>query len=125
MNGSGVLLHVATLTALPTPAPPYPHPPPTPVLLPSAPPPLFPPARPALRPAVAAYVGCASLARARGVSGRPEGGAVLAAGYAGVTLAGMALLGRAEWASRCEGLTVRFSLVGRFGPVEVARDARG
>jgi hypothetical protein len=83
------------------------------------------PERLGIWPAVAAYLGFASAWLVAGASSRPQLTAALVAGYSALTLAGMALFGRDEWASRCEGLTVLFSLVGRFGPVEVGRDAGG
>ncbi len=51
--------------------------------------------------------------------------AVLALAYTAITLAGMILFGRDEWLEHCEGLTVLFSIVGRFGPVEAERDVQG
>jgi hypothetical protein len=88
------------------------------------PPPLALPARAGIWPAAAAYLGLALVALASG-SGRGPVVALLVAGYTVLTLAGMACFGRDEWLTRCEVLTVLFSVVGRFGPVEVARDAAG
>jgi hypothetical protein len=42
-----------------------------------------------------------------------------------VTLAGMILFGRDQWLEHCEGFTVLFGIVGRFGPVEAERDETG
>jgi hypothetical protein len=59
------------------------------------------------------------------MANRPWLVAALALVYSVVTLAGMILFGRDEWLERCEGFTVLFSIVGRFGPVEAERDDSG
>jgi hypothetical protein len=75
-------------------------------------------------PAVIGYGGLGLVALAAGPA-RPPFVALFAAGYTALTLAGMACFGRDAWLTRCEALTVLFSLVGRFGPVEAVRDERG
>ena len=60
-----------------------------------------------------------------GVANRPWVVATLAIIYSIVTLVGMVLFGRDRWLQRCEGFTVLFSVVGRFGPVETERDVDG
>src|SRR5258708_30943780 len=37
----------------------------------------------------------------------------------------MILFGRDEWLEHCEGFTVLFGIVGRFGPIEAERDETG
>jgi hypothetical protein len=88
------------------------------------PPPLTLPERAGIWPAVVAYAGLALVGLAAGPA-RPSLVALLAGGYTALTLAGMVCFGRDAWLTRCEAFTVLFSLVGRFGPVEVARDERG
>ena len=75
--------------------------------------------------AVAAYFAFACLELTSGMSNRPWLVASLALVYALVTLAGMVLFGRDEWLEHCEGFTVLFNIVGRFGPVEAERDETG
>jgi hypothetical protein len=70
-------------------------------------------------PAAAAYLAFACLELTSGEANRPWLVAVLALAYTGVTLAGMAVFGAAEWLGRCEAFTVLFGIVGRFGPLEV------
>jgi hypothetical protein len=86
--------------------------------------PLTLPAGTGIWPAAGAYLGIALVGMAAGPD-RPGLVALLVAGYTVLTLAGMACFGRDEWLTSCEGFTVLFSLVGRFGPVETARDAAG
>jgi hypothetical protein len=45
--------------------------------------------------------------------------------YSAMTIAGMILFGRDEWLEQCEGFTVLFGIVGRFGPVEADTDDAG
>lgn len=82
------------------------------------------PARAGVWPAAAAYLGFAVVALAAGPSRSALVPALLGA-YTVLTLAGMACFGRDEWLTSCEAFTVLFSVVGRFGPVETARDAGG
>jgi hypothetical protein len=42
-----------------------------------------------------------------------------------VTLAGMLAFGRDEWLEHCEGFTVLFGIVARFGPIEAERGEEG
>ena len=76
-------------------------------------------------PATAAYFAFACLELTTGMANRPWLVAVLALVYSVVTLAGMFLFGRDEWLEHCEGLTVLFNIIGRFGPVEAERDETG
>jgi hypothetical protein len=76
-------------------------------------------------PAAAAYFSFACLELTTGMANRPWLVAVLALVYSAVTLAGMFVFGRDEWLEHCEGFTVLFSIVGRFGPVEAERDETG
>jgi hypothetical protein len=76
-------------------------------------------------PAAAAYFSFACLELTTGMANRPWLVAVLALVYSAVTLAGMFLFGRDEWLEHCEGFTVLFGIVGRFGPVEAERDEAG
>ncbi|OLC25025.1 MAG: hypothetical protein AUH40_07570 [Chloroflexi bacterium 13_1_40CM_65_17] len=76
-------------------------------------------------PAGAAYLGFACLELTTGMANRPWILGTLAAVYTAVTLAGMILYGREAWLEHCEAFTVLFSIVGRFGPVEAARDDGG
>jgi hypothetical protein len=76
-------------------------------------------------PAAAAYFAFACLELTTGMANRPWLVATLALVYSAVTLAGMILFGRDEWLEHCEGFTVLFSIVGRFGPVETERDETG
>ena len=76
-------------------------------------------------PAAAAYFAFACLELTTGMANRPWLVATLALVYSAVTLAGMILFGRDEWLEHCEGFTVLFSIVGRFGPVEAERDETG
>jgi len=76
-------------------------------------------------PAAAAYFAFACLELTSGMANRPWLVAILALVYSGVTLAGMILFGRDEWLEHCEGFTVLFGIVARFGPVEAERDANG
>jgi len=75
-------------------------------------------------PAVLTYFAFACLELTSGMANRPWLVATLALAYTALTLAGMVLFGRDEWLQRCEGLTVLFDIVGRFGPVEAERDAQ-
>jgi hypothetical protein len=76
-------------------------------------------------PAALVYLLFALFELASGVANRPALLATAAIAYSIVTLAGMALFGRDRWLRSCEGFTVLFSVVGRFGPVETERDERG
>jgi hypothetical protein len=76
-------------------------------------------------PAAAAYLAFACLELTTGMANRPWLVATLALIYSAVTLAGMILFGRDEWLEHCEGFTVLFSIIGRFGPVEAERDEVG
>lgn len=76
-------------------------------------------------PAVAAYFSFACLELTTGMANRPWLVATVALVYSAVTLAGMFLFGRDEWLESCEGFTVLFGIVGRFGPVETERDEAG
>jgi hypothetical protein len=76
-------------------------------------------------PAAAAYLAFACLELTSGMANRPWLVATLAIAYSAVTLAGMILFGRDEWLDHCEGFTVLFDIVGRFGPVEAERNATG
>jgi hypothetical protein len=76
-------------------------------------------------PATAAYFAFACLELTSGMANRPWLVALVAVVYSLVTLAGMILFGRDEWLEHCEGFTVLFGIVGRFGPVEAERDGAG
>ena len=76
-------------------------------------------------PAALAYFAFACLELTSGMANRPWLVAILALAYSLVTLAGMLLFGRDEWLDHCEGFTVLFSIVSRFGPIEAERDASG
>ncbi len=76
-------------------------------------------------PAIAAYFSFACLELTSGISSRPAVLAAAAVIYTVVTLAGMLVFGRDEWLEHCEGFTVLFGIIGRFGPVEAERDATG
>ena len=71
------------------------------------------------------YLSFAMLELASGVANQPRVIATLALLYTAATLAGMVLFGRDQWLGRCEGFTVLFGIVGRFGPVETERDEDG
>ncbi len=73
-------------------------------------------------PAAAAYFAFACLELTTGMANRPWLVATLAIAYSAVTLAGMIVFGRDEWLEHCEGFTVLFGIVARFGPVEAERD---
>jgi hypothetical protein len=75
-------------------------------------------------PAVVAYFAFACLELTSGMASRPQMVAVAASVYTAITLAGMFVFGRDEWLEHCEGFTVLFGIVGRFGPVEVERDEK-
>jgi hypothetical protein len=76
-------------------------------------------------PAALVYLLFALFELASGVASHPAVVASLTIVYSIVTLAGMALFGRDQWLQSCEGFTVLFSIVGRFGPVETERDEAG
>src|ERR1700687_3147351 len=76
-------------------------------------------------PATAAYFAFACLELTTGMANRPWLIAIVALVYSTVTLAGMFLFGRDECLEHCEGFTVLFSIVGRFGPVEAEKDEAG
>ncbi|HKA51811.1 MAG TPA: hypothetical protein VKK19_19695 [Candidatus Dormibacteraeota bacterium] len=88
-------------------------------------PPLRLPDRVGVWPAAGVYLLFALFELASGVANRPWLVASLAVIYTVVTLVGMALFGRDQWLQSCEGFTVLFSVVGRFGPVETQRDEDG
>jgi hypothetical protein len=76
-------------------------------------------------PATAAYFAFACLELTTGMANRPWLVATFTLVYSIVTLVGMFLFGRDEWLEHCEGFTVLFNIVGRFGPVEAERDETG
>ncbi|HVS50635.1 MAG TPA: hypothetical protein VHJ99_17270 [Candidatus Dormibacteraeota bacterium] len=76
-------------------------------------------------PAAAAYFVFACLELTTGMANRPWLVATVALIYSVVTLTGMFLFGRDEWLEHCEGFTVLFGIVGRFGPIEAERDEKG
>ncbi|HEY4887537.1 MAG TPA: hypothetical protein VIJ58_03015, partial [Candidatus Dormibacteraeota bacterium] len=76
-------------------------------------------------PAAAAYFSFACLELTTGMANRPWLVATVALVYSAVTLAGMIVFGRDEWLEHCEGFTVLFGIIGRFGPVEAERDEAG
>jgi hypothetical protein len=76
-------------------------------------------------PAAVAYLAFACLELTSGLAGRPAMVATAAASYSVLTLGGMLLFGRDKWLEHCEGFTLLFSIVGRFGPVEAERDSSG
>jgi len=76
-------------------------------------------------PAAAAYFSFACLELTSGMAGRPWFVATAALVYSVITLAGMFLFGRDAWLVHCEGFTVLFDIIGRFGPVEAERDETG
>jgi hypothetical protein len=59
------------------------------------------------------------------MANRPWLVGALALVYFAVTIAGMILFGRDEWLEHCDGFTVLFGIVGRFGPVEAEKDETG
>ena len=83
------------------------------------------PRRLGIWPAILAYYSFACLELTTGMANRPATAATVALAYSAITLAGMILFGRDEWLQRCEGFTVLFDIVGRFGPVEAERDETG
>jgi len=76
-------------------------------------------------PAAAAYFAFACLELTSGMASRPLAVAISALVYSVITLTGMAWFGRDEWLHHCEGFTVLFSVVARFGPIETERDQTG
>jgi hypothetical protein len=76
-------------------------------------------------PAAFAYFSFACLELTTGVASRPTIVATAAVTYTVLTLGGMLLFGRNAWLQHCEGFTVLFDIVGRFGPVEAERDEEG
>jgi hypothetical protein len=76
-------------------------------------------------PATFAYFAFACLELTSGMGSRPQIVALAAVVYSVITLAGMFTFGRNEWLERCEGFTVLFGIIGRFGPVEAERDEGG
>ena len=76
-------------------------------------------------PATAAYLSFACLELTSGMASRPMIVAIAAVVYSVITLGGMLVFGRDEWLDHGEAFTVLFGIVGRFGPVEADRDARG
>jgi hypothetical protein len=76
-------------------------------------------------PASVAYFAFACLELTSGMANRPAIVAISALVYTVITLGGMFLFGRDAWLNHCEGFTVLFGIVGRFGPLEAERDDRG
>ena len=76
-------------------------------------------------PAIAAYFAFACLELTSGMASRPLIVAVAVLTYTVMTLTGMFVFGRDQWLEHCEGFTVLFGIVGRFGPVEAERDEAG
>jgi len=76
-------------------------------------------------PATAAYFAFACLELTTGMANRPWLVATVALVYSTVTLAGMLAFGRDEWLEHCEGFTVLFGIVARFGPIEAERGEEG
>lgn len=76
-------------------------------------------------PAVLTYFSFACLELTSGMAGQPWFVATAALVYTLITLAGMFLFGGIAWLAHCEGLTVLFDVIGRFGPVEAERDEKG
>jgi hypothetical protein len=76
-------------------------------------------------PAAVAYFAFACLELTSGMANRPAIVAISALVYTVITLGGMFLFGRDAWLNHCEGFTVLFGIVGRFGPLEAERDDRG
>ena len=76
-------------------------------------------------PAAAAYFAFACLELTSGMASRPVAVATSALVYTAITLAGMFWFGRDAWLEHCEGFTVLFNVVGRFGPIETERDEAG
>ena len=76
-------------------------------------------------PAIAAYFCFACLELTSGMANRPPVVAAAAIVYSVITLAGMFVFGRNAWLEHCEGFSVLFGIVGRFGPVEAERDEEG
>ncbi len=76
-------------------------------------------------PAIAAYFSFACLELTTGMANRPAIVAIAALVYSALTLAGMFLFGRDAWLEHCEGFTILFRIVGRFGPLEAERDESG
>jgi hypothetical protein len=76
-------------------------------------------------PAIAAYFSFACLELTSGMANQPPVVAVCAVVYSVITLAGMFVFGRNAWLEHCEGFTVLFGIVGRFGPLEAERDKAG
>ena len=90
------------------------------------------PTRPAVKlpnvgvwPAALAYFAFACLELTSGMASQPRMVAIATLVYSATTLAGMFLFGRYQWLEHCEGFTVLFGIVGRFGPVEAERDKSG
>ena len=73
-------------------------------------------------PAIVAYFAFACLELTSGMANRPLIVAIAAIVYSVITLAGMFVFGRDAWLEHCEGFTVLFGIVGRFGPIEAERD---
>ncbi|HEY3083860.1 MAG TPA: hypothetical protein VGK28_00225 [Candidatus Dormibacteraeota bacterium] len=76
-------------------------------------------------PAAFAYFSFACLELTSGMASRPPIVAIAAVTYSVITLGGMFLFGRKAWLEHCDGFTVLFGIVGRFGPVEAERDDAG
>jgi hypothetical protein len=78
-----------------------------------------------LWPATAAYFSFACLELTTGLAVRPQIVALAAIVYTLVTVVGMFFFGRDEWLQHCEGFTILFGIVARFGPLETERDETG
>ena len=76
-------------------------------------------------PAALFYFSFACLELTSGMASQPRMVAIATVVYSLVTLAGMFFFGRDAWLEHCEGFTVLFGIVGRFGPVETDRDDTG
>jgi len=76
------------------------------------------PERVGIWPAIVLYYGFVFLELASGVANQPKLIAALALVYTLFTLFGMLAFGRSEWLGRVEFLTLLFSLVSRFSPIE-------
>ena len=76
-------------------------------------------------PAALFYFSFACLELTTGMASQPRMVAVATLAYSLIALGGMSLFGRNAWLEHCEGFTVLFGVVGRFGPVEVERNESG
>ncbi|MBO0688444.1 MAG: hypothetical protein J2P40_02545 [Candidatus Dormibacteraeota bacterium] len=76
-------------------------------------------------PAAAGYFLFAWVELASGEAAHPAVVAGLAAGYTVLTVLGMLVFSPDSWLGQCEVFTVLFGIVGRFGPLQTARDESG